>query len=323
MPRLNVVRPADANETALGVALRAAQQRGADRVCALPSEPPDPRSRGDPRRRDRARRLRPARRRRRRARADPDRHRLGGLAVPGGRRRAGRRPGAGRLDALHGHVRAGRRGLSRAGAAGLLYGPGRGRGGLPAGMGPVDRRGRRVRRDGDLRRVGAGEGRLRAFRDHRGACGGRGPGGDVGDEHDRERQRAPGGADRRGNQRLAGPDPPFDDRGRRARADDRRGVAARRDLQPVDLREGDPRLRRLRRRPRRAGPRATRRRGDLRPDRDPRRPARGRRVRRASTASQTVATDSCRSKSPPTWPTTPSTRSRPPGPTGTPWIGPT
>ena len=44
-------------------------------------------------------------------------------------------------------------------------------------------------------------------------------------------------------QRVARSDPPLADRGRRARADGRRGVAARRDLEPVDLREGDPRLR--------------------------------------------------------------------------------
>ena len=57
-----------------------------------------------------------------------------------------------------------------------------------------------------------------------------------------------------GHERVAGPDPPLADRGRRAAAPDRRGLAARRDLQPGDLREGDPRLARLRRRARRSWP---------------------------------------------------------------------
>ena len=55
-------------------------------------------------------------------------------------------------------------------------------------------------------------------------------------------------------QPLAGPAAPLAHRGRRAAADDRRGVAARRDLEPGDLREGDPRLRRLRRAARASSP---------------------------------------------------------------------
>ena len=91
MPNVNVVRPADANETALAWRFALRNSEDADGVRALAPEPADPRSRGDPRRRDRARRLRAARRRRRRPRADPDRDRLGGLAVPrGGRRARGR-----------------------------------------------------------------------------------------------------------------------------------------------------------------------------------------------------------------------------------------
>ncbi len=61
MPRLNVVRPADANETVLAWRFALRNDEAPTRVRALPPEPPDPRSRGDPRRRDRARRLRAAR----------------------------------------------------------------------------------------------------------------------------------------------------------------------------------------------------------------------------------------------------------------------
>ena len=60
-------------------------------------------------------------------------------------------------------------------------------------------------------------------------------------------QRAARRADGGRHQRLARPDPPRDDRERRARPDGRGGLAARRHLEPGDLREGDPRLGRLRR----------------------------------------------------------------------------
>ena len=79
-PNLNVVRPADFNETALRLALRAHVDRRADRARALAPGPagvgPDRR----PRRRDRARRLRAPRRRG--PRPDPD-----GLGLRGPRRR--------------------------------------------------------------------------------------------------------------------------------------------------------------------------------------------------------------------------------------------
>ena len=77
-------------------------------------------------------------------------------------------------------------------------------------------------------------------------------------------ERAACRAHRGGHERLARPDPPQPDRGRRAAAADRRGLAARRHVEPGDLREGDPRLRRLRRRAARAGRARAAARGDLR-----------------------------------------------------------
>ena len=77
---------------------------------------------------------------------------------------------------------------------------------------------------------------------------------------------------------MAGPDPPRDDRERRAGPHGRGGLAARRHLQPGDLREGDPRLARLRRGHRGGGAgRALRARG-LPPPGGARRAARGRRA---------------------------------------------
>ena len=81
-----------------------------------------------------------------------------------------------------------------------------------------------------------------------------------------------------GNQRVAGPDPPRHDRGRRARPHGRGGLAARRHLEPGDLREGDPRLARLRRGPRRRRPRGALRARGLPPAGGARRAARRRRA---------------------------------------------
>src|SRR5205085_65874 len=77
---------------------------------------------------------------------------------------------------------------------------------------------------------------------------------------------------------VARSDPSLDGRGGRARPNGRRGVAARGYLEPGDLREGDPRLRRLRRGPADDGPGEPRLDRDLRAHRDPRRAARGRRA---------------------------------------------
>src|SRR4029079_2747688 len=63
------------------------------------------------------------------------------------------------------------------------------------------------------------------------------------DEYDSRSQRTARRADGGGHQRVAGPAAPLPDRDRRAAPDDRRGVAARRDLQPPPLREGHPTLR--------------------------------------------------------------------------------
>ena len=95
----------------------------------------------------------------------------------------------------------------------------------------------------------------------------------------------------------------------RAAAAGGRGLAARRDLQPGDLREGHPRLRRLRRGHREARGRGPRRGGDLPRHRDQgradgvRRDAPGARGDRRQTAS-------CRSRSSRRWRTTPRARSQ-------------
>ena len=110
IPGLDVVRPADANETA---ACWQAVLEHTDRPAGLdpvPAEPPDlPARRGRVLRHQQRppRRLRPARRRRRPARRRPGRHRLRGPARGAGPRaaRRRRRPGPGRLDALPGMVR--------------------------------------------------------------------------------------------------------------------------------------------------------------------------------------------------------------------------
>ena len=91
-------------------------------------------------------------------------------------------------------------------------------------------------------------------------------------------QRAPRRAHRRRHQRLARPDPAQHDLERRAPAHGRGGLAARRDLQPGDLREGDPRLARLRHRARVAGARGADRARGLSPHGGARRPARLRRA---------------------------------------------
>ena len=87
------------------------------------------------------------------------------------------------------------------------------------------------------------------------------------------------------------------------------GVAARRDVESVDLREGDPRLDRLRRGPPGARPGGPRFDGDLRADRDPRRAARGRRAGRGASQlgrSRRVRVPGGGARS---WPTTPRARS--------------
>ena len=67
------------------------------------------------------------------------------------------------MDTLHG----GRRGLPRRGAAALLPGARGRRGRQPDGLVSLGRRRRRLHRHGDLRRVRALQGRLRALRHHR------------------------------------------------------------------------------------------------------------------------------------------------------------
>ena len=74
---------------------------------------------------------------------------------------------------------------------------------------------------------------------------------------------------------MAGPDPPLAHPGRRAAPDGAGGQPARRHLQPGDLREGDPRLARLRRADRAARPGRLARPRHLPGHRDPGRPGGG------------------------------------------------
>ena len=155
------------------VAVRPPPDRGADRVRAVAAEPAGARPGLGPGRRDRARRVRAERLGRRRSGGDPDRHRVGGVAVRRGRRAAGGR-GRGRsrrVDALHGHLHGGRRVVPRRGAAAVGSRPRGGRGGQPARVGQVDRAGRRLPGHDHVRRVGPGQGRVRALRDNFGEAG--------------------------------------------------------------------------------------------------------------------------------------------------------
>ena len=167
VPKLNVVRPADFNETQLAwrFAMRSTNRPTAFSLSRQGA--PNARPGRGSRRRDRARRLRAARHRRR-PRRDPDRHRHRGVARARGGRRARRRAdGARRLDAVHGHLqRAGRR-VPRLRAAAGREGARGGRGREPVQLAPLGRRRRRDHRDDGLRRVRSGARGLRALRHHR------------------------------------------------------------------------------------------------------------------------------------------------------------
>ena len=114
----------------------------------------DPRC--DPRRRDRARRLRPARQRRRSRElvliGTGSEVSLCVAAADELARRRDRR--ARRLDAVHGPLRASRPRSERDAVLGAArHRARRGRGGEPARLGPLGRRARRVHRDADVRRL--------------------------------------------------------------------------------------------------------------------------------------------------------------------------
>ena len=105
IPGLAMLRPGDANETAVRLEGDAGAPRGPQGHRADPAEPP--RAGGHVRRGRRPRRLRAGRRVGRRAAADAHRHRLGAADRRGGPRgaRGRRRPHPGGLDAVHGVVR--------------------------------------------------------------------------------------------------------------------------------------------------------------------------------------------------------------------------
>ena len=138
IPNFTVVRPADANETARGLARAAPPPRRPRRPRAHPPEHPGVRAR---RGRGIRRRLRLGRQRRqgrvrarrgaeRHARRDPHRHRLRGAArgrrPRDARRRGHQRPR--RVGAVAGVVRRAGRGVPRVGAAGIRHRPRLGRG---------------------------------------------------------------------------------------------------------------------------------------------------------------------------------------------------
>ena len=340
-PNLNVVRPADANETALAWRFAIAADRDAHRAGALAPGPADVEPGRRPRRRDRARRLRAARvLQGPRARPDPDR--------PRGRRCtcATPPPTCSRPTGIATRV-VSVPCLDRFAEQDEAY--------RDSVLPPACRARLAVeaasplswyRWVGDAGDVLAMEGfgasgpqkaALRALRLHAG-------------EHRRarprrrrarrrERRRPPKGGERMSvttevNPRLAaltaaGTSVWLDQirrsliEGGELAAAGRRGLAARRDLQPGDLREGDPRLRRLRRRARARWPR----RGWT--------PARSTTASRSRTSSwpptccarsgtrPAAPTASSRSRSRPTSRTTPRARSSRRATTGSASTGPT
>ena len=178
IPGLDVVRPADANETAWAWRQRAGAHRPADRAGAEPAEPADL-DRSDVRvgRGRRQGRLRPGRGVQRQAAGDPHRHRLRGAALPHRPGAAGGRghPDPGRVHALPGVVRRAGRGVpaSRCCRAGSRPGSAS----RPASRcaGAARRRHRRVGQHRALRRQRPRHGAVRAVRVHRRQRGGRGP----------------------------------------------------------------------------------------------------------------------------------------------------
>ncbi len=172
IPGLDVVRPADANETA--ACWRAVQEnlRPAGLILSRQNLPVFPRgARRLQRHQQRPPRwLRPARRRRRPARRRPGRHRLGGPARRAGPRapRRRRRPGARRLDALPGMVRHPGVFLPGDGDPADGQGAGVGRGRRRPGLAGDRRRPRPHRLARALRRVRRLRAALPGVRHHRG-----------------------------------------------------------------------------------------------------------------------------------------------------------
>ena len=253
-PNVDVVRPAGRQRDGAGVALRARRRRSRPTVMALSRQGlPVLEPRRGPARRDRARRVRAARvLQGRGARPDPDRDRAPRCTSAPRPPTCSRRTGSPRAScprrastASPSRTRPTATRCCRRRAARAYLGRGR----RHARLGPLGRRRGPRGRDDRLRRVGAAAGPLRALRLHAGGNCRRTAGRWRRDERPAVAgQRAPGRAHRGGHERLARPDPAQPDRVRRARAARRGGLAARRHLEPGDLREGDPRLGRLRRR---------------------------------------------------------------------------
>ena len=223
-PNHYVVRPAGANETALGWRF-AIEQTETPGVARL--QPPGPAGLEPGRcagRRDPPRRLRAARvLQGPRARPDPDRQRLGGAPLHrrGRPARGGRSRHARGVDAVHGSLPGAGRRVPRQRAAALRARACVGRGGGNAGLGPLDHRGRRPDRHAQLRGLRPAARAVRALRLHprehrRDGQASRSRRRERGRDPASDGERAAGGADRRRHQRLAGPDPARPDRVGRA-----------------------------------------------------------------------------------------------------------
>ena len=297
IPGLDVVRPADANETAAcWQAVLEHTDRPAGLILTRQNVPVFPRGEdGFTRHLQRAaRRLRAARRRRRRARRGPDRHRLRGAAGRRGARpaRGEGHPGPRRVDAVPRVVRRAGGGLPRDRHPADRQGPGLCRGRHQAGLARGRRRPRPDRLDRALRGVRRLRPHLPGVRRHRRGRRQRGRGQHP-HRHRADLTRPPRHPPRPSKEEAHVRQPATAHRGRRldlarrplARAHrDRQPRRARQerprgrgDHQPVDLRRGPLRGRAVRR----PGPRARRpgqgrRRGRLRPDHH-RRPQRLRR----------------------------------------------
>ena len=221
IPRLNVVRPADANETALGWQFALRRPGEPDGVRAQPPEPADHRSgRRSPTTRSSAGRTCCATR----TAASPELILIGtgsevSLCLEAADKLTGVR-GARGVDAVHGHVHATRTEAYRdAGAAAGRQRADRGRGRESVRLGPLDRPRGAVRRHGDLRRVRPGPGGVRATSASPPSGWPRSAAELVGPMSATRGVNERAGADHeRRHERVARSDPPVADRGRRARS---------------------------------------------------------------------------------------------------------
>ena len=159
---------------------------------------------------------------------------------------AGGHRGARGQHAVVGIVRAAGSGLSRQRAAARRHGARVGRGGLGDRLGSLCRHERRQDRHAQLRRVGADQGSDDEIRLHAGEGARRGQGADCASQGGRQHESAEAARSMR-PVALAGLSQAQPDREGRVAHADRARRAEGHHLEPVDLREGDRRERRIRR----------------------------------------------------------------------------